>query len=49
MFSKNDYLQLLDHIFHFVALAKLVTFPGRPSMDILVRSWQDFAKILEKF
>ena len=23
-------------------------FPGRPSMDILVRSWQDLAKILEK-
>ena len=22
--------------------------PGRPSMDILVRSWQDLAKILEK-
>ena len=23
-------------------------FPGRPSMDILIRSWQDLAKILEK-
>ena len=23
-------------------------YPGRPSMDILVRSWQDLAKILEK-
>ena len=23
--------------------------PGRPSMDILVKSWQDLAKILEKF
>ena len=23
------------------------TRPGRPSMDILVRSWQDHAKILE--
>ena len=22
--------------------------PGRPSMDILIRSWQDLAKILEK-
>ena len=22
--------------------------PGRPSMDILVRSWQDLVKILEK-
>ena len=23
-------------------------FPGRPSMDILVRSWQDLAKILAR-
>ena len=27
---------------------RLVRYPGRPSMDILVRSWQDLAKILEK-
>ena len=27
----------------------ILSYPGRPSMDILVRSWQDLAKILEKF
>ena len=26
----------------------ILSLPGRPSMDILVRSWQDLAKILEK-
>ena len=29
--------------------AKLLSHPGRPSMDILVRSWHDLAKILENF
>ena len=26
----------------------VIIYPGRPTMDILVRSWQDLAKILEK-
>ena len=25
-----------------------IKYPGRPSMDILVRPWQDLAKISEK-
>ena len=31
-----------------ILLNSYLTNPGRPSMDILVRSWQDLAKILEK-
>ena len=33
---------------NFGQIKRTYKLPGRPSMDILVRSWQDLAKILEK-
>ena len=38
---------ILGVFWHFHVLLLFLSLPGRPSMDILVRSWQDLAKILE--
>ena len=45
---------MLQFFYHFRSPAKQfskleeIACPGRPSMDISVRPWQDLAKILEK-